>query len=115
MFVDYAKISPEDMCIRIEAVNRGPEAAPLHVLPHLWFRNSWTWGYSTDRPELRAAGPAVVKANHKHLGAPTLLFTENETNQERLYGVSNKVPYVKDAFHDAVVGRRRDGVNIGGF
>jgi hypothetical protein len=122
VFVEYARSDQEDIFCRITAVNRGPEPAPLHVLPHLWFRNSWSWGYSHDRPEARAVSDRAVRAVHKHLGerwwhldlsphAPGLLFTENDTNFERLYGVPNPGPYVKDAFHEAVVGGRRDRVN----
>src|SRR4051812_29170864 len=122
VFVEYARADQEDILCRITAINRGPEPAPLHVLPQLWFRNSWTWGYSLDRPEARAVSDSTVRVLHKHLGerwwhldvrphAPGLLFTENESNLERLYGVPNSGPHVKDAFHEAVIGRRDDRVN----
>jgi hypothetical protein len=122
VFVEYAKAGQEDILGRVTAVNRGPEPARLHVLPHLWYRNTWSWGYKPRRYDLRAVGPATVHAEHRHLGdrwwsldtraaAPELLFTENETNVERLFGVANHGPYVKDAFHEAVVAGRRDRVN----
>ena len=98
--------------------NRGPEPAPLHILPQLWFRNTWSWGYGTERPVLEAVEVRRRSAaTHRHLGerwwyldvdphVPALLFTENETNFERLFGVPNAGPYVKDAFHEAIVGGR---------
>jgi hypothetical protein len=115
--VEYAKAAPDDVLIRISATNRGPQPAPLHVLPHLWFRNTWTWDGS-PRPELRAVDNHTIGARAKGLGErwlylesgptntaerPQLLFTENETNKERLWGIPNGGPYVKDAFHAAVI------------
>ena len=122
VFVDYAKVTEEDILCRITAYNRGPEPAELHILPHAWYRNTWSWGYRTDRPVLRAEGDTVVHTTHRHLGewwwyvddhmhVPTLLFTENETNRQRLFGTPNEGPYVKDAFHHAVVQGRGDLVN----
>ncbi|HMB05586.1 MAG TPA: glucosidase [Isosphaeraceae bacterium] len=122
VFIEYAKVDQEDILCRVTAINRGPEPAPLHVLPHVWFRNSWSWGYSPDRPELRGERGAAVRVRHKHLGerwwyadvrphAPELRFTENETNHERLFGVPCPSPYVKDAFHEAVIHGRADRVN----
>jgi hypothetical protein len=122
VFVEYARADQEDIFCRITAVNRGPEPAPLHVLPHLWFRNSWSWGYSHDRPEARAVSDTTVRVVHKHLGerwwhldirpdTPRLLFTENESNLERLFGIPNPGPYVKDAFHEAVIAGREDRIN----
>jgi hypothetical protein len=122
VFIEYAKASQEDILCRITAINRGPDAAPLHILPHLWFRNSWTWGYSEDRPGLRAVTESSLLVEHKHLGQRywytdcgghrrALLFTDNETNHHRLFGVANTSPYVKDAFHEAVLHGRRDRVN----
>src|SRR6185503_4024616 len=105
----------EDLLCRIEAFNRGPEAAPLHLLPHIWFRNTWSWGYASERPRLEAVGPATVGVWHRHLGERrwavrgsdghpvALLFPENDSNAERLWAVPNPSPYVKDAFHAAVV------------
>lgn len=126
VFVEYAKVSPEDICIRIEAVNRGPEEATLHILPHLWFRNSWAWSVSGDpEPVIRlepgtkealcltaddsallpiSALPFEYRLGPRHLYAEPdaePLFTDNETHMERVFGpdaVSRK-PYVKDAFH----------------
>jgi hypothetical protein len=122
VFIEYAKADQEDILCKITAINRGPDAAFLHVLPHLWFRNSWTWGYSDDRPLLTRAADSFVRVQHKHLGErwwsvdlagsrPVLLFTENETNHERLHGVANHERYVKDAFHEAVVQGRMDRTN----
>src|SRR6185437_6187953 len=132
VFIEYAKSSPDDVLIRIEAINRGPETATLHLLPTLWFRNTWAWGRDSYRPELRAepitgnAGLRVVRARHEDLGdyalfcegtagpagaAPTLLFTENETNLQRLYGAANPTPYVKDAFHEYVIAGKREAIN----
>jgi hypothetical protein len=120
--VDYAKAGPEDILIEIRISNRGPVAATLHLLPTLWFRNTWTWGYDDRRPELRAldgSRPAIVARQHR-LGAyqltfdrqAELLFTENETNAARLYpGAANASPYVKDAFHARVVGGETGAVN----
>jgi hypothetical protein len=111
VFVEYAKETPEDVLIQITACNHGPEAATLHLLPTLWFRNTWSWRAEGVRPSLRAvkySGSAeAVRASHPELGdrwwysdgAPTLLFTENETNNERLFCSPNRSPYVKDAFH----------------
>ena len=120
--VEVAKAAPEDLLIEITAANRGPEEAPLHLLPQLWFRNTWAWGRAPDRPQLSVAGESVVAAEHPTLGmlylhaepvggpegstAPELLFTENETNVRRLYGVERDGRF-KDAFHDYVVGGAR--------
>jgi hypothetical protein len=122
VFVDYAKASEGDILCRIVAYNRGPDPAVLHVLPHLWFRNTWSWGHDSGRPVLEAIRPSVVRSHHRHLGerfwyidaephTPELLFTENETNFERLFGVPNASPYVKDAFHKAIVSGRKGKVN----
>jgi hypothetical protein len=125
--VEYAKAEADDILIRITATNRGPEAAALHVLPTLWFRNTWSWGRLTEdtpaRPDLRREHDEKVVADHATLGIlhwqldPAnpgfrgLLFTENETNTQRLFNSSNARPYVKDAFHEAVIGGRKDAVN----
>ena len=126
--VEYAKAAPDDLLVRVTASNRGPEAATLHLLPTLWFRNTWSWGRSGDgywpRPSIRRTGGSAVTAEHATLGrfrlafespaggqAPELLFTENATNAERLFGAENAERYVKDAFHDYVVAGRRDAVN----
>jgi hypothetical protein len=123
VFVEYAKASPEDLLICITIHNRGLEAAELHVLPTLWFRNQWSWTAGNERPSLREVdgGPAyrVIATSHAKLGerylycegtAP-LLFTENETNTQRVFGVPNRTPYVKDSINDFVVHGARDRVN----
>ncbi len=119
VFVEYAKADPEDILARITVHNRGPEPARLHVLPTLWFRNTWSWGEDATRPVLRQAAAGQIEAQHADLGTvvlqcdgePDLLFTENETNVTRLWGQPNASPYVKDAFHQAVINGRRDAVN----
>jgi Glycosyl hydrolase family 63 C-terminal domain len=123
VFIEYAKANAEDILIEITAHNRGPEAAELHLLPTLWFRNRWSWGGTAVRPSLRqiAAGPgfAGVGAMDEKLGErrfycegePPLLFTENETNNERLYGTPNPTPYVKDGINDHVVLGKQGVVN----
>ena len=114
VFVEYAKADVEDILIKITAVNRGPESAPLKILPSVWFRNTWSWGKDLRRPMLRAANgvPGSVCAELQHwqygkrwllcAGRPDLLFTENETNVQKLFGVTNR-SYVKDAFHAYVI------------
>jgi hypothetical protein len=114
VFVEYAKADVEDILIKITAVNRGPESAPLKILPSVWFRNTWSWGKDLRRPMLRAATgvPGSVCAELQHwqygkrwllcAGRPDLLFTENETNVQKLFGVTNR-SYVKDAFHAYVI------------
>jgi len=119
VFVEYAKADPEDLLIRISVYNRGPETATLHVLPTLWFRNTWSWEEGASRPSLRQAQEGVVSARHAELGEiklqcegrPELLFTENDSNASRLWGQSNASAYVKDAFHDYVVSGKRNAVN----
>src|SRR5712671_1397419 len=117
VFVEYAKASQDAIVMRVTAENRGPAAAPLHLLPTLWFRNTWSWGGRARKPALRRAGGAAgdVDIEHDELGRwtlrcgdavvtgadpspvpPMLLFTENETNHERLFGGANASPYVKD-------------------
>jgi hypothetical protein len=128
VFVEYAKASPEDILIKITVCNRGPEAAELHLLPTLWFRNTWSWGRDGDdyweRPVIWQHQPAAVRAEHEALGnyvfspsrlpdgsLPQWLFTENETNTARLWGVEAPQPYFKDAFHRYVVNGEREAVN----
>lgn len=128
VFVEYAKSSPNDILIRVTAANRGPEAATLHLLPTVWFRNTWSWGClhegCTVKPTLQQAGEGGVLCTHPTLGqvrflarwhrdgqTPLLLFTDNETNNERLFHAPNESGYVKDAFHDYVIHGRSDAVN----
>jgi hypothetical protein len=124
VFAEYAKASPDDLRIRVTVANRGPEAARIHVLPTLWFRNTWSWGREGEgywpRPCIRRADDATLLAEHASLGAyrleleratgAGLLFTDNETNTPRLYGVSAE-GFFKDAFHDYVIGGRTQAVN----
>jgi hypothetical protein len=126
VFVEYAKASPEDVLIQISVHNRGPEAASLHVLPTLWFRNQWSWCAGAEKPILQQvtgkAGQNVVRAVDAKLGEchfycegdVPLLFTENETNTQRIFGVPNRSPYVKDGFDNFLVHGRRDAVNPDG-
>jgi hypothetical protein len=123
VFVEYAKASSEDTLVSITAWNRGPDPARLHLLPTLWFRNRWDWGDPYEKPVVeRIDGPAdmaLLGLNEFHYGSrwllienpPELLFTDNETNNERLFGVPNKTPYVKDAFHRYVINGERGAVN----
>jgi hypothetical protein len=119
VFVEYAKAGAEDVLVRITVFNRGPGAARLRVLPTLWFRNTWSWGGTVEKPSLSEAKSGVIHASHPTLGeywlscdgAPELLFTENESHAQRLWGQPNASPYVKDAFHDYVVSGRGEAVN----
>ena len=119
VFVEYAKADPEDMLVRISVHNRGPETAQLHVLPTLWFRNTWSWGDGKPKPVLSQIDENKIHASHPTLGdytlqcegAAELLFTENESNASRLWGQPNPSPYVKDAFHQYVISGARDAVN----
>jgi len=119
VFMEYAKEGPEDILIRVTVHNRGPEAARLHLLPTLWFRNTWSWEKDAAKPSLKEAGPGRIQAAHPELGEYTLacdgkaelLFTENESNAERLWGQANPSPFVKDSFHRYVVGGEAGAVN----
>jgi hypothetical protein len=124
VLAEYAKAGADDILIRLTVSNRGPEDAPLHVLPTIWFRNTWAWGREGDgyfaRPTLRALDARSVLGAHDSLGdfrfmidAPApLLFTENESNLALLFpGATNGTKYTKDAFHEHVVGGRADAVN----
>ena len=123
VFVEYAKESPEEVLIKITVCNRGKEAAPLHVLPTLWFRNTWSWSEGTSKPTLEQAtepkGMSVITASHPDLGTRylwcegevPLLFTENETNMERINGQANGSPYVKDGINQYVVHGQQGAVN----
>ena len=141
VFIEYAKAEADDILIRITAHNRGPEAADLHILPTLWFRNTWAWGWEDEqleRPALKDTSASLrsaqcedgsernlgknikwLEAQHATLGrylfacedADSLVFTENETNNERLFGSPNTAPYVKDAFHHYVIDGRKEATN----
>ena len=121
IFVEYAKADVEDMLIKITVTNRGPETANLRLLPTVWFRNTWSWGNS-NRPELYQADcepHAAIELHHSLAGnrwlhcegSPELLFTENETNTHRLFGIENGTPYVKDGINDFIVNGSKDAVN----
>lgn len=129
VLVEYAKAVQNDFCIRITITNRGPEPATCHLLPTLWFRNNWQWGYeegplgsAPEKPHLflgEAEEQHQIHAYHSMLGeyrleaerGEALLFTENETNQERLFGVESTTPYVKDAFHRYLIQGETDAIN----
>jgi Glycosyl hydrolase family 63 C-terminal domain len=112
VFAEYAKGDVEDILIKVTVVNRGPQSAPLHLLPTIWFRNTWSWGENDVRPQLREV-PGAIELNHRAFGkrwlyfedSPQLLFTENETNTRRLFGSENRSPCVKDGINDYVVNR----------
>jgi hypothetical protein len=128
VFVEYAKANPNDILIRITAANRGPEAADLHLLPTLWFRNTWSWGCGQEdcwpKPSIERAEDGTLRTHHANLGrfrlavapladgrAPAFLFTDNETNAVRTFGGKGPSAPAKDAFHDYVVNGRTDAVN----
>ncbi|HVQ29786.1 MAG TPA: glucosidase, partial [Vicinamibacteria bacterium] len=138
VFVEYAKASPEDLAVKITAWNRGPDPAPLHILPHLWFRNTWAWsGEATAEPIVRAGTPGpgylcivaddrtaqpikglsiIYRLGARHLyleNGGKLLFTGNETNAPRVLGswAKSRRPQVKDAFHRYVVNGEADAVS----
>ena len=136
VFVEYGKASAEDLCVRIEAVNRGPDAAPLHILPHLWFRNTWGWTDPRSTTPVITEGPTVEGAislaaddstaerlknlpfeyqlGRRYLYAQAdgqALFTDNETNAQRLYGIPSANTYFKDGFHRAIVDGEQEAVN----
>ena len=123
IFIEYAKAEAEDILIRLTAYNRGPEAAKLHALPTLWFRNRWDWGDPYDKPSAhRIEAPAditLIEATEYHYvkrwfaaeGKPQMLFAENETNSERCFGTKSTTPYVKDAFHRYIIGKELSAVN----
>ena len=123
IFVEYAKATEEDILIRITAWNRGPEPARLQILPTLWFRNRWSWGENYDPPQVyRIDAPpktSLIELSEYHYGkrwlllagAPEFIFTENETDAERLFQAKNRTPYVKDAFHRYVINGEKSAVN----
>ena len=126
--IEYAKSGPDDILIQITATNRGPDEATLHLLPTIWFRNTWSWGPMPEdtpiRPELHRSGDREIDIQHATLGDFVFLmdpanqgdfrgflFTENDTNLQRLYNTPNPHPFVKDAFHEAVVHGRAEAAN----
>jgi hypothetical protein len=138
IFIEYAKAAPEDILIRIRAVNRGPHPATLYLLPTLWFRNTWSWGIDERKPALSvgadlscpspihrplanqpSVAPRCIVGEHPILGdyilycenADDLLFTNNETNNQRLFGAPNATPYVKDAFHEYLIHGQSQAIN----
>lgn len=134
IFIETAKEGDdeEELMFRVIAYNRGPEPAPLHIIPQVWFRNTWGWGYEKglEKPSIKQAGPLTAESNHHKLGTryvqfspspavgggeqdvqPRFLFTENETNNEVLWGTKNAQPYVKDAFHRHIVDEEKGAVN----
>ncbi len=119
IFVEYAKKDVDDMLVRVTVINRGPVAATLHLLPTLWFRNTWSWGYGTPRPELARFDSHTIGIAEQTLGefklwledAPPLLFTENESNTKRLCSYDNGNPYTKDAFHRYLIEKEQGAVN----
>ncbi|OLP17764.1 glucosidase [Leptolyngbya sp. 'hensonii'] len=123
VFVEYAKASPEDILIQIQVVNRGPATHTLHLLPTLWFRNIWSWSGNEGKPVLKGLssgnGVPTIGAFHPHLGnrwlycqsGADLLFCDNETNYERVFGYPNSTAYVKDGINDYVVQGHQAAVN----
>jgi Glycosyl hydrolase family 63 C-terminal domain len=123
VFVEYAKEAPEDLLIKITVWNRGPEPASLHIIPTLWFRNTWSWSEGAKRPETReesrVKGAQVIEASSPQLGErflycedePELLFTENETNTARLFSTPNRTQFVKDGINNYIVNGDKNAVN----
>src|SRR4051812_19226833 len=125
VLAEYAKASEDDLYIRLTVSNRGPVAAPLWLLPQLWLRNTWSWGRTgegySDKPSIEREGKHTLLARHDNLGEmrllfepgaeAELLFTENETNLERIFGAPNPSPYVKDGFHRYLVNGEKSAVN----
>ncbi|RKF72985.1 uncharacterized protein GcM1_246160 [Golovinomyces cichoracearum] len=134
IIIETAKESenPEELLFRVTAWNRGPESAPLHIIPHVWFRNTWAWGLesSEKKPLIKQITETVAHISHQKLGEryfhlspspgvgpsgldviPELIFTENDTNFELLYNFKNSQPFVKDAFHRHIVGKEMGAVN----
>ncbi|MEL6776696.1 MAG: glucosidase [Cyanobacteria bacterium J06597_16] len=127
--VEYAKADPKDILIKVSITNQGPETKTIQVLPHLWFRNTWSWGDDVEKPLLKlmrkqADFSVIEAANSKYgtawlycdklgqaAGENSLLFTENETNFQKLFNAQNHTPYVKDAFHNLVIHGQTDAVN----
>jgi hypothetical protein len=132
IFIEVAKETEEELLFRVTAYNRGPEPAPLHIVPHMWFRNTWAWGHEpvSKKPSIRKVGPTTAYSKHHKLGdryfqlspspgvgsggqdvLPELIFTDNDTNFKRLYEGKNDQPYVKDAFHRYIVDEEKTAIN----
>ncbi|MFT4024070.1 MAG: glucosidase [Flavihumibacter sp.] len=119
VFVEYAKGNPNDILIKVSVVNRGPEKAPISVLPTLWFRNTWSWGNDDYRPLLAATGKNSISIQHRKMGdyffyadgACDLLFCENDTNRRRFTGKKGLFGFVKDGINEYIVNRKRGVVN----
>jgi hypothetical protein len=130
VIAEYAKSKPDDLLIRITVANRGPEPAPLHLIPQVWYRNTWSWGRSGEghwpKPYITKTGPTSLQLHHASLGrwcmeiephdgqTPELLFTDNHTNLVRLFGASTNGGYVKDAFHEYITHARSGAINPAG-
>lgn len=124
IFVEYAKTRPEEMLIQLTIANRGPDAASLDLLPTLWFRNTWSWDPKVQKPSMnlveKSISKGMIKAAHPILGdhwlycqqADGFLFTENESNKERLFSVANDTPYVKDSFHRYLISGETAAINL---
>ena len=124
VFIEYAKADIDDICIKITAHNRGDEAAPLHILPTVWFRNRWTWYEKSNKPQMKNAQintrdlSAIELTEEKNgdywfycEGSSQLLFTENETNFEKIYNGKNTSPFAKDGINDFVVENKQNAIN----
>ncbi|RPB05432.1 Six-hairpin glycosidase [Choiromyces venosus 120613-1] len=134
IFIETAKDTndEEELLFRVTAWNRGPEPAPLHIVPHMWFRNTWAWGHEDEskKPSIEQESPLIAKSKHRVLGnrylqlspspgvtpespdvLPELMFTDNDTNYKGLYDGENQTPYVKDAFHRYIVDDEKDAIN----
>ena len=119
IFMEYAKNGTDDILVRVTVINRAPDPATIHLLPTVWFRNTWSWGYGVPRPELSRLDSHTIVINEQSLGefklwledAPPILFTENESNTERLWGWRGAERYTKDAFHRYLINGEKDAVN----
>jgi len=119
VFVEYAKAAPEDLLMRVTVHNRGPDEASIHLLPQLWFRNTWSWKPDSVKPNISLTTQGVLTARHAELGSynlyddgkPEILFCDNETNARRLHGINEAVGHFKDAFHEYVIHGNKEAVN----
>jgi hypothetical protein len=119
LFVEYAKADPKDILMQVTAINRGPETASIHVLPQLWFRNTWAWVHDSEKPSLERISDSAVRVQHPLLGEymlsaeghPSFLFCDNDTNVRRLFGEEDATGYFKDAFHEYLIDGNAGAVN----